>query len=132
MNAAHILGIGLLFGAIATLDLRLLGAFRAAPLALFGPPLWRMAAFGLGLAALTGSWLFTTRPGAYLENPAFLAKLGLIGAALLNLAVLHRQAAWGRALAGAPVAAPVRAAAVVSLVAWVGTVVAGRWIGFLQ
>ncbi|MGK7867876.1 DUF2214 domain-containing protein [Falsiroseomonas sp. E2-1-a20] len=132
MNAAHILGIGLLFGAIATLDLRLLGAFRAAPLALFGPPLWRVAATGLALAAVTGFWLFTTRPGAYLENPAFLAKLGLIGAGLLNLALLHLRAPWRQALAGAPVAALVRAAALVSLLAWVGTVVAGRWIGFLQ
>jgi hypothetical protein len=132
VNAAHILGIGLLFGAIATLDLRLLGAFRAAPLALFGPPLWRVAATGLALAAATGFWLFTTRPAAYLENPAFLAKLGLIFAGLLNLAVLHRRAAWGRALAGGAVPASVRAAALASLLAWAGTVVAGRWIGFLQ
>lgn len=132
MNAAHILGIGLLFGAIATLDLRLLGAFRAAPLALFGPPLARVAAAGLGLAALTGLWLFSTRPGAYLENPAFLAKLGLVGAGLVNLAVLRGNPGWRRALAGAAVPASVRAAALVSLLAWVGTVVAGRWIGFLQ
>ena len=31
VNAAHILGIGLILGAILPLDLRLMGVFRAAP-----------------------------------------------------------------------------------------------------
>ena len=49
VNAAHILAIGLLFGAIATLDLRLLGAFRGTSLAQLGPPLERVAGTGLSL-----------------------------------------------------------------------------------
>lgn len=132
VNAAHIISLGLLLGAIATLDLRLLGLFRDHPVAVLGPPLWRVAACGLALAAVTGFLLFSTRPLAYAENPAFLAKLGLIGLGLLNLLVLRFNAHWRRALGGGAVHWSVRAAALLSLVAWLGAVVAGRWIGFLQ
>lgn len=75
-NAAHILGIGLLVGAIFTLDLRVLGAFRQAPLTVLGPPLVRMAAIGLGLALVTGFLIFTVRPAGYAANPAFLVSWG--------------------------------------------------------
>ncbi|WP_199231340.1 DUF2214 domain-containing protein [Falsiroseomonas bella] len=132
VNAAHILGIGLLLGTIAALDLRLLGAFRAVPLALVGPMLARLAAAGLGVAAVTGLLLFSTRPAAYAENPAFLAKLALVGLGLGNVALLRAGRGWRAALAGAAPSPGVRAAAALSLAAWVGAVVAGRWIGFLQ
>lgn len=132
VNAAHIASVGLLFGAIVTLDLRLLGAFRAYPVAQLGPPLRRVAAAGLLLAAATGFLLFSTRPLAYAENPAFLAKLGLVGLGALNALALGRNRHWRRAADGAEVHASVRLAALASLLIWVGAVVAGRWIGFLQ
>lgn len=47
VSAAHILGIGLLVGAILPLDLRLLGLLRAAPLAVLAPFLTRVAGCGL-------------------------------------------------------------------------------------
>lgn len=130
-NAAHILSIGLLWGAVATLDLRLLGAFATHPLAHLGPPLRRMAMAGLGAAVLTGALLFAVRPLAYAENPAFLAKLGLVVLGVGNALLLGRGRAWRAALAGAPVPLPLRAAALVSLLAWLAAVLAGRWIGFL-
>lgn len=132
VNAAHILGIGLLLGAIATLDLRLLGLFRAAPLAVLAPPLWRVAACGLGLAAATGFLLFSTRPAGYLDNPAFLLKLGLVGFGLLNILALHLNPAWRRALAGGEARVGLRLPALLSLLVWVGAVLAGRWTGFLM
>ena len=54
VNAAHILGVGLLVGAILPLDLRLLGFFRGVPLQVVGPFLSRAAATGLVLALATG------------------------------------------------------------------------------
>lgn len=134
VNAAHILSVGLLVGAIVTLDLRLLGAFRAHPVAQLGPPLWRVAAAGLALAAVTGLLLFTTRPATYAQNPAFLAKLGLVGLGVLNAAALRWNRHWrAAAVEGVGrVHASVRVAALASLLVWVGAVVAGRWIGFLQ
>jgi hypothetical protein len=132
VNAAHILGLALLIGAIATLDLRVLGAFARQELAVLGPPLRRVAGAGLALAAATGFLLFSTRPLAYAENPAFLAKLGLVGVALLNIGLLHASGAWRRTAASGTPSAAVRVSAGVSLLCWVGAVLAGRWIGFLQ
>ncbi|HEV7268314.1 MAG TPA: DUF2214 domain-containing protein [Falsiroseomonas sp.] len=132
VNAAHILGIALLFGAIATLDLRLLGAFRGHALGQLGPPLQRVAAAGLAVAAVTGALLFTTRPLAYAENPAFLLKLGLVALGVVNAALLHRGGLWRRALAAGEAPAALKAAALLSLLAWIAAVLAGRWIGFLQ
>ena len=52
VNAAHILGIGLLLGAILPLDLRLAGVLRASALPLVCPILIRTAACGLALGLL--------------------------------------------------------------------------------
>lgn len=132
VNAAHILGIGLLLGAIATLDLRVLGVFRSAPLPALGPPLVRVAAAGLGLALASGFLLFSVRPAAYAANPAFLVKLGLILAGLLNVLVLHLGTGWKRALTGAGTGRALRFAAILSLLVWISALLAGRWIAFLE
>jgi hypothetical protein len=126
VNATHIIGIALLFGAVATLDLRLLGAFRGQQLAELGPPLQRVAAAGLLLAALTGALLFTTRPTAYAGNPAFLLKLGLVGLGAANALLLHRRGLWRRALASGEAPLALKAAALVSLLSWIAAVLAGR------
>jgi hypothetical protein len=132
INAAHIISIGLLLGAIVTLDLRLLGAFRSHPLAHLAPPLVRVAATGLAGAAMTGLLLFSTRPGAYAENPAFLAKLALVGCGLMNALVLRLNPKWMEISRDARMPLSVQVQALVSLLTWIAAVIAGRWIGFLQ
>ncbi len=92
----------------------------------------RVAACGLTLAAATGFLLFSTRPLAYAENPAFLLKLGLIGLGLVNVVALHANPSWRVALAGGPMHGSLRVAAATSLLVWGGVILAGRWIGFLQ
>jgi len=130
VNASHILGLALLIGAILPLDLRLLGLFRSVPVAALAPVLSRMAGIGLGLALVTGAWLFTVRPVEYARNAAFLWKLGLLALALANIALQHRSAAYTRALAG-EITAAVRWRSAVSLTLWLAVLLAGRWIGFL-
>lgn len=126
VNAAHILGIAVLLGAILPLDLRLLGCFRKYPAEVLVPFLVRSAAVGLGLALLTGAWLFSVKPGEYLANAAFQWKLGLLALALVNVGWQH----WG--MRGGVQASPaVRARAGFSLSLWVSVLVAGRWIGFV-
>ncbi len=131
VNAAHILGIGLLLGAILPLDLRLIGIIRGAPLAALAPFLVRSAAFGLTLAIATGLWLFTVKPAEYVANPAFLWKLGLLALALGNIALQHRGEGFRRALAEDRPVIRVRAGAAASLAIWLAALVAGRWIGFV-
>lgn len=132
VNAAHILGLGLLLGAIVPLDLRLAGlAFRRMPLVPMAGVLVRMAACGLALALPTGAWLFSVRPLDYAANPAFLCKMGLLLLALLNVAWQHAGAGWAAVQQGGTVAAAVRVRALLSLGLWLAVLVAGRWIGFV-
>lgn len=132
VNAAHIGAIGLLIGSIVPLDLRLLGVLKPNSLAVLAPVLARTAAVGLALAVLTGATLFTVRPQEYLENPAFMVKMGLLGAGAINAWLVRRGGAWGQVLqeGGRPSGA-LRCQAAVSLLLWTGCLVAGRWIGFL-
>jgi len=131
VNAAHILGVGMLVGAILPLDLRLLGFFRRVPLGVIGPFLSRAAATGLVLAIVTGLWLFSVKPAEYLGNEAFLWKLALLLAALVNIVVQHRSGAFMRALIDGEPRTGVRLAAFCSAVLWLSVLVAGRWIGFV-
>lgn len=132
LNAAHIFAIGLVIGSIATLDLRVLGLFRQAPLGVLAGPLTRVAAAGVALAAATGFLLFTVRPAAYAANPAFLAKVSLVTLGVLNALALRANRHWPPPGGGARPHLSIRLAALLSLLVWSGAVLAGRWIGFLQ
>lgn len=129
VNAAHILGLALTLGAVLPLDLRLLGLARRAPLDILAPFLIRCAATGLVLAILTGLWLFSVKPSDYLGNAAFLWKLGLLILAVLNIALQHGNPAF----AGGRIARTLRTRlhAAMSLLLWLGVLLAGRWVGFL-
>lgn len=127
VNAAHILGLGLLLGSILPLDLRLLGLFRRFPIDVIGPFLMRGAATGLALAIVTGLWLFSVKPDEYLANAAFRWKAALLVMAVANVAFQHR-----RATVSATEVTPItRISAAMSLCLWLSVLVAGRWIGFL-
>jgi hypothetical protein len=131
MNAAHILGLALLVGAILPLDMRIAGAFRSVALADLARVLRPVAVTGLALATLTGALLFTVNPADYLANPAFRLKLLLLLAALANLIAIERSPAFHRARAGHPPGTALRAGALASAMLWIATLLAGRWIGFL-
>lgn len=141
VNAAHILGIGLLVGAILPFDLILVGVIRSVSPAVVGPLLLRSAAAGLALAVATGLWLFTVEPRKYVDNPAFLAKLALLGLALVNIAVQYMGSQYlrsqyggskfGAVMRGEAVPFSVRVTAGLSALLWLSVLVAGRWIGFV-
>ncbi|MBX5154730.1 DUF2214 domain-containing protein [Rhizobium sp. YTUHZ045] len=131
VNAAHILSIGLLVGAILPLDLRLAGCFRKVPVEVVAPFLSHSAGVGLVLAIATGFCLFSVRAVEYAVNPAFLAKLGLIGLGLLNLVMVHSGQGWKTLIATGLIRSSLRFSAALSIAIWIAAVLAGRWIGFL-
>jgi hypothetical protein len=65
VNAAHILGIALLVGAIVPLHLRFLGMWRSVSRQVLIRVLVPIAATGLGLAVVAGILLFSVRAGEY-------------------------------------------------------------------
>lgn len=126
VNAAHIAAIGALVATAVLMDLRLLGALGSVERAPFIRLMRRVAVACFCLAALTGLALFSVRATEYVFNPAFLAKLALIGLAGLNLAAF--RLAGGQAETASGLA---RFSAAASIVIWLGVLTAGRFIGFM-
>ncbi len=131
VNAAHILGIGLLLGAILPLDLLLLRSTRGRDLPTLGPFLVRAAATGIALAVTTGLWLFSVKPVDYAQNPAFLIKATLLVLAICNIALQHRGEHFDAALRSGQPSVRVRTLAAISAILWLSVLIAGRWIGFV-
>lgn len=117
VNTAHIFGIAMLFGSLVTLHLRTLGLSRGPDATQLERLVTPIAATGFVLAAASGAAMFTTDAVKYAGSTLFLAKMGLIAVALLNVIWLKRKRA----------AAP---AALVSLSAWTAAIVCGRLIGY--
>lgn len=133
VNAAHILGLAALFGAVLALDLRLLGLMGSVPVRPLALALPRVAGAGLMLAVLTGALLFAVQPAHYAGNAVFLAKVAIVALGLAHVAYVHRTAAWRDVVAGGgdgDVSPDLRAAGAVSLVLWTAAIVAGRFIAF--
>jgi hypothetical protein len=133
VNTGHIAGVALLVGSIVPLDLRLLALWQSWPLA----PLWhvltRTAAAGLVMAILFGSLLFIARATEYAASPFFLAKIIVVGAAVVNAIAV--RVAFPRLISKAkpPDGAPsrgVRLAALFSLIAWLAALTLGRLVGY--
>jgi hypothetical protein len=133
VNAGHLFGVALLVGGILPLDLRLLGMWPSLAL----PPLWRVltrtASVGLVLAIFCGALLFICRAAAYAQSSLFILKMGVVAVGGVNAAFLH----WTlprelRRDSGLPTAVlpRTRAAAAVSLAAWLSALVLGRLVGY--
>lgn len=127
VSALHILSIALLIGGILLVDLRLVGIVRHLDEDA-GRLLRRMARFGAGLAIATGILLLSARPGEYLANRFFLAKMLVVGVALTNAVAFEWMA---RRRAGEwPSGHYARTAGLVSLIGWLAALGLGRWIAF--
>ena len=127
----HIIGFVVLVGSIVALDLRLLGLGRAIPIQPMARLLLPLSRFGFLLAISMGFLLFSADASHVVRNPAFQAKLLLIAAALVTVAIAHagpwrRIALWGTE---APGSAKVMALA--SLLLWLSVVCAGRLIAYM-
>ncbi|MGU3399862.1 DUF6644 family protein [Brucellaceae bacterium D45D] len=128
VNGTHILGLAVMLGAILTVDLRVIGIWRAEG--------WReglrvaspIAALGLMLSLVTGFFLFAVRPGHYLGNGPFLFKLALVACGVVNAVLFHtlllRSTGTLRPLI-------LRLLAAASVLVWCGALFAGRFIAFV-
>ncbi|WP_174279132.1 DUF6644 family protein [Sphingomonas bacterium] len=134
IETTHVLALTLVVGSIAMLDLRLLGVstrtMGAMQLSDEVLP-WTWSAFTV--AAITGSLMFASAATKYYSNIPFRIKMGLLLLAGINMAIFHRGAwrtvhDWNETV---PAPHAVRVAAGLSLVFWIGVVVAGRWVGFV-
>jgi hypothetical protein len=134
VNAAHIVGLALLFGAIVPLDLRLMGCWRSAPIRALARILVPVAAAGLALAIAAGLLLFATRAAEYAGKALFLVKMALVACGIGNALLLRMAAQWEtqQAIVGAMPPLRLQAAGGVSIIVWLSVIVCGRMIAFLD
>ena len=128
----HFLGLSILFGALVTIDARLLGLVRncdALDVKRFVPLAW--VGFCINLA--TGTLFFIGDPMRYAINIGFQLKMLLILIAGLNVVAYQLQvrplmAGWSAGAATTPAA---KLIAITSLLAWTGVLLLGRLIPYV-
>jgi hypothetical protein len=131
IESVHILSIALLVGAIAVLDLRLLGLLRhqaVGPLMRSALP---VALAGFAGAVASGTLLFVANAADLLANRAFSVKLALLMFGGLNAAWFHAGATREALAADGTPPVGMRVAGAVSLLLWAATVFAGRLIAYV-
>jgi hypothetical protein len=133
LNLTHILGISSLFGALLTLDLRLIGVWRHVPIAAIARPVVPIATTAFLVAVSSGICMLATNGTEYIGNPFLPIKFTAIGAGLANVAIVNRIPGW-RFRDTAPITPRderwLAAAGATSLLCWLTAVGAGRMIGY--
>jgi hypothetical protein len=114
-NVGHIIFLVLFAGALAVMDVRLLGGFAA-----------------IEPAPTLGRVLFAAEAGHLARNPVFRLKLVLVGAGLINVAIYEL---WARRAveslpAGAAMPAAARNAGFASITIWIAVAACGRSIAY--
>lgn len=132
LETLHVLGLALVVGSIAAFDLRTLGLAwpnrrRETLVREILPWTWS----GFLIAVGTGVLLFISSASVYVENPVFLAKMGLLVLAGANVLFFHLHPHHRLGVHSQPASSALRASAALSLLLWVAIVVLGRWIGFV-
>ncbi len=125
VQTIHLLSISAIMGSAVVIDLKLLG------LALPGQERdelirrlmpWTWAA--LPLLALSGLVFIVAQPYRYFDNPMFRLKFSLLMPAIVLAIVFHTRRL--------PEGIITRLLAAVSLSLWMGVVMAGRWIAYVD
>lgn len=127
LETLHFIGLAVLIGGIAALDLRVLGVGKGLPVA----PLHKLLPLvfaGFGLNLVTGVLFFLSDPVGYGVNPSFQAKMVFILLAGLNALWFELKLARFVPEWGPGVDAPTHAKVVcgLSLFLWAGIITAGR------
>jgi uncharacterized membrane protein len=126
----HFIGLSLLFGVAALVDLRMLGMMKSIPF----PALHRLLPWGIlgfGINLITGMLFFVGAPEQYTQNPVFTWKMALMMLAGLNVlyfTIFDEAWAVGSGKDAPPLAKLVAASALVLVI---GVMYCGRMLPFL-
>lgn len=128
----HAVGMAVLAGIVLMINFRVLGFARDVPL-LYLRRLMKLALLGFVLNLVSGVMLFVADASTHAANVAFLTKIALLivgGALLITLSrriapapgtdVIAEESEGTRMIAG------------VSVLVWIGVIVAGRLIAYVQ
>lgn len=124
----HTFGLGLLVGAAAVVNLRLLGIGRRLPLEPFGQ-LFNVMWLGFWLNLVTGSLLFAADATSRGTSTFFLMKLVFVAIGVTTTVLIRRSAFPDRP--DTPAVASPKLLALVSLAAWAAAITTGRLLAYV-
>jgi len=127
--ALHAMGMGVIVGMNVAIDLRILGAARAiplAPLARFFPVMW----VGLGVNVVTGIGLMITHPELLL-NWVMWIKFACMALALVSLRLLRWNVFGNPGPDDGPLPRLSQLLAGASIFFWTGAITAGRMTAYI-
>jgi hypothetical protein len=126
----HTIGMGLVVGINAGIDLRVLGIAPAVPLGSlekFFPVFW----IGFWVNAITGTILLAADASAKLALPDFYVKMIFITAALISFRMQQQGLYRGVPADKRPLTTSDKVLALTSLFFWIGAITAGRLMAYL-
>lgn len=126
----HTIGMGIVVGINAGLDLRLLGLAPALPLApmeRFFPLLWA----GFWINAVTGTILLVADASTKLTNADFYVKMVFIALAVVNLRMIRTRVFRDPQVDQKPIPGDIKLLAITSLIFWLGAITCGRLLAYV-
>jgi hypothetical protein len=126
----HTMGLGVLVGAAAVLDLRLLGMGGRMPLRPMRD-LFRLMWLGFIVNAVTGTLLFAADAVKRGSSLFFFAKLAFVAVGVVTMVLIHRNVYSPDADPVTPTVTAKRLA-VVSLLVWTAAITAGRLLAYVE
>lgn len=133
MLGLHVVGLAIVVGIFVMRDLRLLGCFEGIAYASIDS-MKKLAWGGFVINAISGCFLFTSQATTFASSTTFLLKISMIFLAAICAAIIQNRmrdeaSAWDSSGTGA--IGSVKAIAFVSLVLWMGAIIAGRLTAYL-
>jgi hypothetical protein len=131
-NIGHIVALVCFAGAVAVLDVRLLGGAITADTGRLLARARACAMAGFAAMAITGFALFAAEASHVALNPVFQLKVALIAAGLINVALYE---VWGKPAVqglapGSPIPRNARLEGSLSLAIWIAVAACGRSIAY--
>lgn len=122
VETLHLWGIGMLFGSVVLMDLRVLGVAKVIDFSALSRLGVTVSVVGFGLAVLTGSLLFITHASELIASSLFVTKMCLIFLLLCNAVLLRMRD---------PLSRLTQLQAVISLLGWASVIGLGRWLAYV-
>ena len=133
LESVHLIGLAFVVGAVAMLDLRLIGLSKTLPISGLAAHILPWVRFAFILVAISGVLLYISDAEYYTFKVIFWVKIGLIVIAGLNAFLFHRGIYkqvdnWNE---NNTVPVRVRFTGMVSLLVWMGVIVTGRLLAYI-